>query len=37
VDLEEVVAGLNRVGFRTPEGATWTTERLTAEFRLLAE
>ena len=36
-ELEEVVAGLNRVGFRTPEGATWTAERLTAEFRLLAE
>jgi hypothetical protein len=37
VELEEVVAGLNRVGFRTPEGATWTAERLAAEFRLLAE
>ncbi|MFP6562621.1 recombinase-like helix-turn-helix domain-containing protein [Paraburkholderia sp. B3] len=37
VELEEVVAGLNRVGFRTPEGAPWTAERLTAEFRLLAE
>jgi hypothetical protein len=37
VELEEVVAGLNREGFRTPEGALWTAERLTAEFRLLAE
>ncbi|HTR09633.1 MAG TPA: recombinase-like helix-turn-helix domain-containing protein [Paraburkholderia sp.] len=37
VELEEVAAGLNRVGFRTPEGAAWNAERLAAEFRLLAE
>jgi hypothetical protein len=37
MELEEVVDGLNRVGFRTPEGGTWSAERLAAEFRLLAE
>ncbi|WP_028225648.1 recombinase-like helix-turn-helix domain-containing protein [Paraburkholderia ferrariae] len=37
VELDEVVAGLNGAGFRTPEGAPWTAERLAAEFRLLAE
>jgi hypothetical protein len=37
VELQDVVDGLNRIGFRTPEGAAWTDERLTAEFRLLAE
>jgi hypothetical protein len=36
-ELDEVVAGLNRIGFRSPEGAAWTAERLTAEFRTLAE
>ena len=36
-ELHEVVAGLNRVGFRTPEGAQWSEERLAAELRLLAE
>jgi hypothetical protein len=36
-ELDEVVAGLNRIGFRTPEGAAWNAERLAAEFRLLAE
>ena len=37
VELDEVVAGLNRIGFRSPEGAPWTAERLVAEFRTLAE
>lgn len=36
-ELDEVVAGLNRIGFRTPEGTAWNAERLAAEFRLLAE
>jgi hypothetical protein len=37
VELDDVVAGLNRIGFRSPEGAPWTPERLAAEFRRLAE
>ena len=37
VELDEVVDGLNRIGFRTPEGSQWNAERLAAEFRLLAE
>ncbi|CAE6850702.1 recombinase-like helix-turn-helix domain-containing protein [Paraburkholderia domus] len=36
-ELQEVVDGLNRLGFRTPEGNTWDADRLAAEFRLLAE
>lgn len=36
-ELQEVVDGLNRVGFRTPEGNAWDADRLAAEFRLLAE
>ena len=34
---EQVVEGLNRVGFRTPEGSAWTAERLATELRTLAE
>jgi hypothetical protein len=37
MELQEVADGLNRVGFRTPEGHAWDPERLAAEFRLLAE
>jgi hypothetical protein len=37
VELDDVVAGLNRIGFRTPEGSPWNAERLAAEFRLLAD
>jgi len=37
LELDEVVEGLNRIGFRTPEGAPWNAERLAAEFRLLSE
>lgn len=37
VELDEVVAGLNRIGFRTPEGAAWDAARLTAELRRLAD
>ncbi|RDU99867.1 recombinase-like helix-turn-helix domain-containing protein [Trinickia dinghuensis] len=36
-ELDEVVAGLNRIGFRTPEGAAWDETRLAAELRRLAE
>ena len=36
-ELNEVVTGLNGIGFRTPDGAQWTDERLVAELRLLAE
>ena len=36
-ELDEVVAGLNRIGFRTPEGAAWDEARLAAELRRLAE
>jgi len=28
---------LNKDGFRTPEGTTWTAERLAAELRTLAD
>ena len=37
LELDQVAAGLNKDGFRTPEGAAWTTERLAAELRTLAE
>ena len=37
VELDQVVNGLNGIGFRTPEGAAWTKERLAAEFRTLAD
>jgi hypothetical protein len=37
VELQEVVDGLNRLGFRSQEGETWTAERLAAEFSRLAE
>ena len=37
VELQEVVDGLNGIGFRTPEGNAWSADRLAAEFRLLAE
>jgi hypothetical protein len=37
VELQEVVDGLNRIGFRTPEGTAWDAERLATEFRLLAD
>lgn len=37
VELDEVVAGLNRIGFRTSEGAPWTAESLTTTLRLLAD
>jgi len=36
-ELEDVAAGLNRIGFRTPDGAAWTAERFAAEMRLRAE
>ncbi|WP_322060426.1 recombinase-like helix-turn-helix domain-containing protein [Paraburkholderia sp. J63] len=36
-ELDEVVTGLNGIGFRTPEGTAWSAERLAAEFRLLAD
>ncbi|WP_118185347.1 recombinase-like helix-turn-helix domain-containing protein [Paraburkholderia phosphatilytica] len=36
-ELDEVVTGLNGIGFRTPEGSEWNAERLAAEFRRLAE
>ncbi|WP_373861539.1 recombinase-like helix-turn-helix domain-containing protein, partial [Burkholderia multivorans] len=34
---DDVVAGLNRIGFRTPDGAPWTAERFCAEMASLAE
>jgi hypothetical protein len=37
VELDQVANGLNGIGFRTPEGAAWTEERLAAEFRTLAD
>jgi hypothetical protein len=37
MELQEVVDGLNRDGFRTPEGTPWNAERLAAEFRQLAD
>ena len=36
-ELQEVADGLNRDGFRTPEGTQWNAERLAAEFRQLAD
>ncbi|MGU7778811.1 recombinase-like helix-turn-helix domain-containing protein [Burkholderia sp. PU8-34] len=36
-ELDDVVAGLNRIGFRTPDGALWTAERFCAEVAALAE
>jgi hypothetical protein len=36
-ELQEVVDGLNRGGFRTPEGTQWNPERLAAELRQLAD
>ncbi|AOK56602.1 hypothetical protein WT15_16205 [Burkholderia stagnalis] len=36
-ELDDVVAGLNRIGFRTPDGAPWTAERFRAELAALAE
>ncbi|MGA7816078.1 recombinase-like helix-turn-helix domain-containing protein [Caballeronia sp.] len=37
LELDQVANGLNGIGFRTPEGAAWTEERLAAEFRTLAD
>jgi hypothetical protein len=37
LELDQVVEGLNRIGFRSPEGSAWSTERLAAELRTLAE
>lgn len=37
LELDEVVAGLNRIGFRTPEGTPWDEAHLAAELRRLAE
>jgi hypothetical protein len=36
-ELEDVVIGLNRLGFRASDGSSWTAERLTAELRRLAD
>lgn len=36
-ELADVVAGLNQIGFRAPDGAPWTAERLRAELAALAE
>ncbi|WP_179402080.1 recombinase-like helix-turn-helix domain-containing protein [Burkholderia guangdongensis] len=36
-ELADVVDGLNRLGFRTPDGALWTTERFRSEVASLAE
>ncbi|KDB06844.1 hypothetical protein LIG30_3863 [Burkholderia sp. lig30] len=36
-ELSDVVDGLNRIGFRTPDGAPWTTGRFCAELAALAE
>ena len=36
-ELDEVVAGLNRIGFRAPDGTVWTPERFRAEMASLAE
>lgn len=35
--LDEVVEGLNRIGFRTSEGTPWSAERLATTLRLLAD
>jgi hypothetical protein len=37
LELDEVAAGLNRVGFRMPDGEAWDAARLGAEFQRLAE
>ncbi|MBY4709110.1 recombinase-like helix-turn-helix domain-containing protein [Burkholderia cepacia] len=37
IELEDVVAGLNRIGFRAPDGTAWTAERFRAEMASLAE
>jgi hypothetical protein len=37
LELQEVVDGLNHLGFRTPEGTAWNAPRLADEFRRLAE
>ncbi|AJW94342.1 MULTISPECIES: recombinase-like helix-turn-helix domain-containing protein [Burkholderia] len=37
VELDEVVAALNRVGSRAPDGSAWTLERFRAEMAALAE
>lgn len=34
--LEEVTAGLNALGFRTPDGQSWTGERFQEEVKRLA-
>lgn len=36
-ELDDVVAGLNNIGFRTSSGAPWTAERFTAEIHALAD
>ncbi|WP_323121197.1 recombinase-like helix-turn-helix domain-containing protein [Burkholderia alba] len=36
-ELSDVVDGLNRLGFRTPDGTAWTAERFRAELAALAE
>ncbi|MFP3615863.1 recombinase-like helix-turn-helix domain-containing protein, partial [Paraburkholderia sp. SIMBA_050] len=36
-ELDDVVAGLNRIGFRAPDGTAWTPERFRAEMAALAE
>jgi hypothetical protein len=36
-ELADVVDELNRIGFRTPDGSPWTTERFCAEMAALAE
>ena len=36
-ELDEVVDGLNRIGFRAPDGTSWTAERFAAELHTLAE
>ncbi|MFX1670989.1 hypothetical protein PWR63_01560 [Paraburkholderia sp. A2WS-5] len=37
VELDDVVAGLNRIGFRTMDGASWTVERFRADIASLAK
>ncbi|GAB7526384.1 recombinase-like helix-turn-helix domain-containing protein [Paraburkholderia sp. 2C] len=37
LELDEVAAGLNHAGFRTPDGDAWDAARLAAEFQRLAE
>jgi hypothetical protein len=36
-EIDDVVKGLNAIGFRSPEGQPWTVERFAAEMRTLAE